>query len=63
MELFNTDEKKLLEMISNLRPYDVMKIAIDPWGTYMSVHVSSNFTEKVDFKITRRDSVMGIPTV
>ena len=55
MELFNEDEKKLLEMISNLRPYDVMKIAIDPWGTYMSVHISNNYAEKVDFKIEKRE--------
>ena len=46
-------------MISNLKAYDVMKIAIDPWGTYMSVHISNNYAEKVDFKIDRRSSVMG----
>lgn len=57
MELFNEDEKKLLEMISNLRPYDVMKIAIDPWGTYMSVHISNNYAEKIDFKIVRKQNL------
>jgi len=58
---FNEDEKKLLELISNLKPYDVMKIAVDPWGNTMSIHIQNNKAERYDFRITRKDSVMGVP--
>lgn len=65
MEAFNKDEKKLLKLISELKPYDVMKIAIDPWGTVMSVNIQNNKSEKYDFKIEKRnlpthDSTIGV---
>ncbi len=54
MKLPNEDEKKLFEMINNLKPYDVMKIAIDPWDAIMSVNIQNNKSEHIDFKIERK---------
>ena len=51
---FNEDEIKLLKMISDLKPYDVMKIAIDPWGKKMSVNVQNNKSTYEEFNITER---------
>ena len=50
----NEDELKLLRMIGELKPYDVMKIAIDPWGKKMSVNVQNNKSTYEEFNITER---------
>ena len=42
MEDFNEDEKDLFRMISELKPYDVMQIAVNQTGTRMSVTVKNN---------------------
>lgn len=51
---FNEDELKLLRMIGDLKPYDVMKIAIDPWGKKMSVNVQNNKSTYEEFNIVER---------
>lgn len=62
MEEFNEDEKELFDMINNLKPYDVMQIAINQNGTIMSVTVKNNEQRYKEFKINRF-SVLGISTV
>ena len=51
---FNEDELELLRMISELRPYDVMQIAINQTGTRMSVTIKNNEQKFKEFKITER---------
>lgn len=60
MEDFNEDEKELFEMISDLKPYDVMQIAVNQNGTRMSVTVKNNLQKYKEFKLTNRYSVLGI---
>ena len=50
---FNEDELELFRMISELKPYDVMQIAINQNGTRMSVEVKSTAKVWKEFKITR----------
>ena len=57
---FNADELELFRMISELRPYDVMQIAINQNGTRMSVTVKNNEQKYREFKITR---IMQMPSV
>ena len=57
---FNEDELELFRMISELRPYDVMQIAINQNGTRMSVTVKNNEQKYREFKITR---IMQMPSV
>ena len=52
---FNEDEKELFSMISELKPYDVMQIAINQNGTRMSVTIKNNEQKYKEFKITRKD--------
>ena len=54
MEYFNEDEKELFRMISELKPYDVMKIAINQDGTRLSVHISNTESWHKEFKISRK---------
>lgn len=54
MENFNEDELELLKMISGLKPYDVMQIAINQNGTRMSVTIKNNEQKYREFKITQR---------
>ena len=55
MEDFNEDEKELFRMISELKPYDVMQIAINQNGTRMSVTIKNNEQKYKEFKISRED--------
>ena len=57
MEEFNQDEKELFKMISSLKPYDVMQIAINQNGTRMSVTVKNNAQQFKEFKISRLDNI------
>ena len=61
MEDFNEDEKDLFRMISELKPYDVMQIAVNQNGTRMSVTVKNNAQQYREFRISRRYSVLGVP--
>ena len=61
MEDFNEDEKDLFRMISELKPYDVMQIAVNQTGTRMSVTVKNNAQRYKEFKLSRRYSILGIP--
>jgi len=51
---FNQDELELLRLISELKPYDVMQIAVNQNGTRMSVTVKNNAQIFREFKITQR---------
>lgn len=51
---FNEDELELLKMISELKPYDVMNIAVNQNGTRMSVTVKNNEQRYKEFKIAER---------
>ena len=51
---FNTDELELFQMISSLKPYDVMNIAVNQNGTRMSVTIKNNNQIFKEFKITKR---------
>ena len=51
---FNKDELELFDMISKLKPYDVMQIAVNQNGTRMSVTVKNNEQKYREFKITER---------
>lgn len=51
---FNEDEQELLEMISKLKPYDVMQIAVNQNGTRMSVTIKNNAQTYKEFKIAQR---------
>ena len=51
---FNEDELELLKLISELKPYDVMQIAVNQNGTRMSVTIKNNAQTFKEFKITRR---------
>lgn len=62
MEEFNDDEKELFDMISDLKPYDVMQIAVNQNGTRMSVVVKNNAQRYKEFKLSRRYSVLGVTT-
>lgn len=62
MEEFNEDETELFRMISELKPYDVMQIAVNQNGTRMSVTVKNNLQRYKEFKLSSRYSVLGIPT-
>jgi len=55
MEDFNEDEKELFQMISELKPYDVMQIAVNQNGTRMSVTVKNNAQRYKEFKLSRRE--------
>ena len=55
MEEFNEDEIELFKMISELKPYDVMQIAVNQNGTRMSVTVKNNAQQYKEFKLSRRD--------
>ena len=50
---FTDDEKELFRMISELKPYDVMQIAINQNGTRMSVTIKNNEQKYKEFKISR----------
>ena len=54
---FNNDELELFQMISSLKPYDVMQIAINQNGTRMSVTVKNNAQQFKEFKISRLDNI------
>lgn len=60
MENFNEDESELLRMISELKPYDVMQVAVNQNGTKMSVTVKNNAQRWKEFSLTRRFSVLGV---
>ena len=60
MEDFNEDESELLKMISELKPYDVMQIAVNQNDTRMSVTIKNNAQTFKEFKISRRNSVLGV---
>lgn len=51
---FNDDELELLRLISELKPYDVMQIAVNQNGTRMSVTIKNNNQIYREFKITER---------
>jgi len=51
---FNQDELELLRLISELKPYDVMQIAINQNGTRMSVTIKNNAQISKEFRITHR---------
>lgn len=53
MDNFNEDEKELFRMISELKPYDVMNIAVNQNGTRMSVTIKNNEQKYREFKISR----------
>lgn len=57
---FNEDETELLKLISQLKPYDVMQIAVNQNGTRMSVTIKNNAQQYREFKISDRNSVWGI---
>ena len=48
---FNEDELELFKMISSLKPYDVMQIAVNQNGTRMSVTVKNNAQTFKEFKL------------
>ena len=54
---FNEDEIELFRMINELKPYDVMQIAINQNGTRMSVTIKNNEQKFKEFKITRKDEI------
>ena len=54
MEQFNDDETELLKMISELKPYDVMQIAINQNSTRMSVIIKNTAQTYKEFKIAER---------
>ena len=56
MEDFNEDEKELFRMISELKPYDVMQIAVNQNGTRISVTIKNNAQQYREFKISRNIS-------
>jgi len=51
---FNEEELELLWMISELKPYDVMNIAVNQNGTRMSVSIKNNTQTFKEFKISQR---------
>ena len=51
---FNEDELELFRLISELKPYDVMNIAVNQNGTRMSVTIKNNAQTFKEFKITYR---------
>lgn len=51
---FNGDELELLKMISELKPYDVMNIAVNQNGTRMSVTITNKAQVYKEFKIAQR---------
>ena len=51
---FNEDELELFRMISELKPYDVMNIAVNQNGTRMSVTIKNNAQTFKEFKISER---------
>lgn len=51
---FNEDELELFKMISELKPYDVMQIAVNQNGTRMSVTIKNTSQTYKEFKISRR---------
>lgn len=52
---FNDDELELFRMISELKPYDVMQIAVNQNGTRMSVTIKNNAQTFKEFKISERE--------
>lgn len=50
----NEDELELLKMLSELKPYDVMQIAVNQNGSRMSVTIKNNAQTYREFKITER---------
>ncbi len=57
---FNDDESELLRMISELKAYDVMQIAVNQNGTRMTVVIKNNAQRYKEFKISNRNSVWGV---
>ena len=51
---FNEDELELFKMISELKPYDVMQIAINQDATRMSVNIKNTASIHKEFTITQR---------
>lgn len=55
MDEFNEDELELLKLISSLKPYDVMQIAVNQNGTRMSVTIKNNAQKYREFKLSQRN--------
>jgi hypothetical protein len=59
MDEFNEDELELLKLISSLKPYDVMQIAVNQNGSRMSVIIKNNAQTFREFKLSQR-SISGL---
>ena len=54
----NEDELELFKMISDLKPYDVMQIAVNQNGTKLSVTIKNNAQRYREFNLTHRNEVV-----